>query len=264
MGLEFEFAEWNGMNEDPDWTHLSFHTTHDGSVQPSGLEMVTAPMFGDQFISAMTELAVKCDHYKVTVNKTCGTHVHVAALDYDYFDVRRLMSVYAAIESDIFALLPPSRQDNRFCRKLARNLREQVQSWWDIPLDATHDLKVAVLKFITTFNAEREYREVSTVKQGKYGQSDIRYVALNLHSWVYRGTFEYRHWPGTTDFTDMVCWPLLCGWMVETIHKLSDGVAQKIGSLNDMLTMVDNNGRPYFPPFLTTWVQNIRHERTTD
>lgn len=48
-----------------------------------------------------------------------------------------------------------------------------------------------------------------------------RYMDLNIHSWLYRGTLEYRLAAGTVDPNDIRMWPLFCLWLIEAVSRTS-------------------------------------------
>lgn len=48
-----------------------------------------------------------------------------------------------------------------------------------------------------------------------------RYMDLNIHSWLYRGTLEFRLGAGTVDPNDIRMWPLFCLWLIEAISRTS-------------------------------------------
>jgi hypothetical protein len=58
-----------------------------------------------------------------------------------------------------------------------------------------------------------------------------RYASMNLHSHFHRGTVEFRLKEGTITPEEFIMWPLFCGWVIESISKLTDAQVQSISSL---------------------------------
>lgn len=84
----------------------------------------------------------------------------------------------------------------------------------------------------SAFGAKRAVGQMRTVRY-----TTCRYSALNLHSWFYRGTIEWRHHQSTLDFTSLVMWPLFCGWIVELASILTDNEALQITSLSSLVNL---------------------------
>ena len=77
--------------------------------------------------------------------------------------------------------------------------------------------------------AKRRYKNrLSSKAGGKY--EDCRYRALNIHSFFYRGTIEFRHHQGTRDATEATHWGMVCAaivdagsrWNLREIDALAD------------------------------------------
>jgi hypothetical protein len=58
------------------------------------------------------------------------------------------------------------------------------------------------------------YRIKQKLKKNTSSQA-IRYRGLNLHSWFYQGTLEFRHHEGSTDWEEIVNWAMFCGFIVD-------------------------------------------------
>lgn len=54
-----------------------------------------------------------------------------------------------------------------------------------------------------------------------------RYLDLNIHSWLFRGTVEYRLAAGTVDANDIRMWPLFCLWFTEAISRTSLNIIRR-------------------------------------
>jgi hypothetical protein len=239
VGVELELAEWGTLQEFAEPKHYRYIVDHDSSVQPSQQEMVLSPMRGDHLLVGLREVSEHMAGYGCTVNDTCGYHVHVDAGDYNLFHLRRLLQLYANIEDRIYSMLPPPRRESRFCYRL---LPQSVEMLGVMHKARTlHDLKIAALTHMYGCTRRdlqgEEFRMVVNVnhdqwirlKSNKYLRNDnlrnMRYQGLNLHSWFYRGSVEFRMWPGTMDVIDVVNWALFCAWLVEFAGNWTDSKA---------------------------------------
>ncbi len=262
LGLEVELSVWKTLRE---WQPKgwSYTTASDASVTPSGLELVTSPLAGDLFLKATAELGTEITQHDSQVNNTCGLHVHVDGSDLSYWQLRRLLRMYVTYERQIFEQLAgPQRLGNMFCRlfELERKAAVRVMG----SAKSTRELKAQLYEMLYNLappKASEELQGTTMYKQwaaelmrqkaAKYGGGefghDSRYMGLNLHSWLHRGTVEWRQHEGTTSTEELMCWPLWCGWFVELAANLSDAAVEKLSpNLQEMTTAK-------MPGFLGKW-----------
>jgi len=248
IGIEVELSSWGSLQKEWKPKNLTYNVMHDGSVT-SGNELVTCPLAGDKFLAAMIELGGALFRCNTDVDATCGLHVHVDGRDLSYWDIRRLLRMYLAVEDDIYTQLATrERSRNRFCGKFNATRREIMPNL--LAATTTSTIKKALYELLY---GTWDFRKISHIRCDKYGAGrdnayarSARYLGLNLHSWLHRGTVEFRMHEGTVDVQDLVCWPLWCGWFVETATKLNDNQAAKVSSLMDFT-------KQYMPGFVATW-----------
>lgn len=218
----------------------------EGTV-PSGFELCTAPASGDKFLQLVDELVSAYSAVPVEINERCGLHCHVDARDYSYANLGNFIRLYAKIEPAIFAMLPPQRRVSRFATPCAHQLlnianagdkfTQQVRDFesnnvfyyssnnkrakpkLETPKDTVIKSSYALTIAQNLYGANT-LRQVKTIHKNADNQR-VRYMALNLHSWVYRRTLEFRHFHGTLDPTEMKMWGQLCGTLVEAGKRLS-------------------------------------------
>jgi hypothetical protein len=257
IGLEFELSEF-GTIERYKFQHLRYHVERDGSVQPSEKEMVAEPLFGDKFISAMVEFGEAALHTNAKVNDSCGFHVHVGATDFNYWMMRRLFNLYSTLENDIYTyLLGPKRRNSEYCRPLNEAMRQLLR---DLnTCKSQEDMKIATMDTIygVDLRSLKTAKDASTrnalladfdrKKGAKRDRNGFRYLGFNLHSWIHRGTVEFRHKEGTLELSELINWPLFCGWMVDTAARVSDMEVRKISSLPEFTER-------HTPAFIHDWV----------
>jgi hypothetical protein len=241
--------------------------------------MVIDPFQGDAFFLGMLELAEKLYISGAEVNKTCALHTHVGGSDLSYWEIRRLLRVYAQIESEIYDyLILPYRRDDptvvHYCQMLTRphapcDRCERFDSQYPgartpyrsiqrtmIELEAaksTAELKAGVLKMLYNLpDATKRFEEFQTRKGGRYEW--CRYVGMNLHAWQYRGTIEFRMKEATTDLEELIAWPMWCGWFVHAVTTMKE--KDSFGPIG----LVEFTER-YMPKWITRWVHKKVEER---
>jgi hypothetical protein len=263
LGLEIEISKLGtitGINER--FKGLRYQWVRDGSVTPGGMEMVVAPLVGDMFVEGMVWLARMFEEHGCEVDISCGLHVHVEGLDLGAFEMRRILTVYNKVEKEMFkGLVDPSRWGNRYCRpyELQQEFEDKL---WEIKDHG--ELRRFFLKWlypdlrrIDTGGGVKKpgYHQVQQTKRHKYQQ--CRYFGVNFHSWMQRGTIEWRQCQGTLDVERLLFWPLWCGWFVEIVGGLKDEEARGIRGLKDLVDGVWK--RPFavlgFPEGVREWVK---------
>jgi len=173
--------------------------TSDSSVRPSGsnisrglregLELVSPPLRGAKGLRTLRRVMSALDAAGITVNKTCGGHVHHEALDFSVDTFRTLAGNYARLQSAIDAVMPKSRQSSEnpnFCRSLGAYELSRIDS-------------------------ARTLEEI--------GRGVDRYRVLNFQSYVAYGTIEFRQHAGTVSFEKLSQWILFGQGMIRAARK---------------------------------------------
>lgn len=201
----------------------------DGSLSNSGFEINTSPANGDIFLGQIEEF---CDAFTAcgaVVNVKCGLHVHIDARDFSYWDIRKLIILYAKIEEGLFSLVPLSRRSSDTCKKCGQDYLKAILN------GNPKKIKDAILESLY-----KNKTATKTCRKEKY--MNCRYNALNLHSWLYRGTIEFRLGGGTTNYDKITNWSLLLASIVDYVAKHSDKeILQLNGEELDILKQIVNN-----------------------
>jgi hypothetical protein len=277
LGLELELGDWGQLRNESIFKYLQYEQVHDGSVKPSGREMVIQPLRGDAFLRAVAELAEQLYCTGVSVNETCAYHVHVGGSDLSYWDLRKILRIYEQLEGEIYNhLILPHRRDDpivtHYCQMLTKahrkcercfrfdqlypNQRRQLIPLRDTleRLDTaktTSELKQGIIHMLYGPMANQPPRDAAawlqSRKGGRYEWS--RYVGLNLHAWMYRGTLEFRMKEASTSLEELTAWPLWCGWFVQACVKIQD--RRTVRESFDLLKFTDE----FMPKWITDWVQ---------
>ncbi|HVO82873.1 MAG TPA: amidoligase family protein [Syntrophobacteria bacterium] len=164
----------------------SWHFEEDGSIiGRGGAEFISPILSGlDGLIEVYRALKVLCEIDKVKINASCGFHVHhgVDRETYTCEQLKALVRIVRPMEAEFYLLIPGERKNAETCRPLELDVEAFLKD-----CDGT---------------CEREgcrARRLWYSKQNRYDpEADrrydrTRYHGLNLHSYWYRSTIEFRY-----------------------------------------------------------------------
>lgn len=214
----------------------------DGSLPELGFEINTQPANGDVFLRDIRRI---CDalNPQSYVSRSAGLHVHVNAKDMHHNELRNLVLLYAKLEDALFALCASHRRNGDYSRLCARKYLNSSD-----PREFRKKLVESMYHCEHYENSDRG-SHLREAKNHKY--HDSRYSALNLHSYFFRGTVEFRHHEGTIDPTTIINWALVCAHVVEAAAKLPHRVIQNLPSGEAGLLQL-------LPPHLAKWAKEER------
>lgn len=184
---------------------------YDGSLPERGFEICTAPAGGDLYVNQVREYCDEIRKQAGFINAQCGLHVHVDARDLDYYHIRRLVRIYASIEPALFGMVPPERQESRFCYPCGQRYLASIEEG-RLPYD-----KVKNDVITSIYNTKGSTQDL---RHSKYNQA--RYNALNLHAWFYYGTVESRMFNGTIDSDEIINWGVLWAKILDYTKEHTD------------------------------------------
>lgn len=177
----------------------------DGSLTAGGFEINTAPSGGDVFIKQIEEVCNVLRAQSAMVDNKCGLHIHLDARDFTYYDIRKFVRVYAAIEILLFNMVPKERMMSKYCRPCGDKYLRAVEAG-KLPYEK---VKNDIINGV--------YDDITTEKHRRRKYDDARYVALNIHSWFYRGTLESRIFNGTINSHDIIIWSMMWALIMEYV-----------------------------------------------
>jgi hypothetical protein len=221
IAVEVEVAKsaWNSRQEiDPEiraWPGAAL--VSDGSLPEGGYEINTAPSSGDFFVQKVQSLCAALGRASASVTRECGLHVHVDARRMTYRAMRRLVRLYEVVEPAMFDMVPGSRKNNRYCRRVRDGYSKNLSGHM-----ATARAKAEVVSAVYAVDLDSTWGKESFAHRSKSKYDEARYGAMNLHSWFYRGTVEFRLAAGTTNATKIVNWALLCASLLDWAEKHTD------------------------------------------
>lgn len=231
---------------------------HDGSLSGNGFEINTAPASGDAFVKQIEEIAEALKSAEAFASNRCGLHCHINCRDLNYYDMRRVVKLYALLENGLYSILHPNRRDSRYCAPCGDKLIKGLDAL-PVRSDANatkHTLlqniygsrgtpptpemiekkKMKILRRASLISEKKDVAviptnlvDVKAVKGERHNGS--RYVALNMHSWIFRGTLECRMHHGSVNPTNMINWGVLWAGIVDWAVKHKESEVDAIGKI---------------------------------
>lgn len=186
---------------------------HDGSInalnerdEPTSeptykIELVSPPMFYFELLTDYASLFKLLEQNKIVSNarQRCGVHIHIGAKDaHSPASLRNLLALTIGKDEVFNAYVMQVGQRNTYCRPTGE-MHEAFTSQLYTRLatqKATSDLELASLWYGSYCNKPINFKllegDFEFYKKSKGHPS--RYAWLNLHSYFYRGTVEFRGW----------------------------------------------------------------------
>jgi hypothetical protein len=260
-GYRFLAAEIEIAKSDPDKAHLINQALYnwdaiavrDGSLPIKGYEINTAPAKAEKFENQIGEICAALSEANAEVTRSCGLHIHVDARDLKILDIKRVMQTYLPCEKDLFSMLAHSRKTNSYCEPMTSvhvnerfalnvhrvlRLKEKARPWRKELVDIMYPYPRDYLGNIIT-RYGRPYRD-------KYNSN--RYYALNVHSWFYRKTLEFRHHQGTANAFKIVAWAKICESIVNFgVNHTEEEIENHFNNnLEPLASILPSNLKEYF------------------
>jgi hypothetical protein len=144
----------------------------------------------------------------IRINETCGFHVH-HGVDREKFNceqLRNLVRLVQPMEELIYLLMPSHRRTNPTCRPVEI----------DVPtfLKKCNPCNENNCNIKMLWYSERNRFCPDKAKYPRY--DNTRYHGLNLHSYWYRSTIEFRYHSGVmTDLNEAMQWVIFTQVLVE-------------------------------------------------
>jgi hypothetical protein len=224
FGVEIEMADCSFNNKL--LQDFNIMVEKDGSITNSrrekyGPEIITGILKGDQGLAHLQSLCNELAN-KGEVNHTCGIHTHIGSADFNNTNLVMLYKLLKHIEDDIFNMLPKSRRENKYCRRLP-NLDFNFDGCTTIM-----DMKIRVDNYYTELftkaadsppsdklNKTKNHPKGAKVQ---YDQTNIRYCWANFIPALFNTrmtnppsyTIEFRCFNASTNFTKIKNWLKIC------------------------------------------------------
>ena len=171
-----------------------------------GVELVLPPAPYDEQVERLETIYKILEQYGWEVDHYCGTHIHVEARDGNMLRIGRLVGVMSVIEPELIRRLPVDRRYSNYARQMAPD----VVAIGILPTEVLYGQKKSFDLLKSAL-----YRDIMYAPTQKYDGS--RYHGLNLHSFFYRGTVEFRYFPGYTSVEEVIGVLHLCTSIVRAM-----------------------------------------------
>lgn len=151
----------------------------DSSLSGSqSFELVSPILQGEQGLAEVETVCRVLNECNAKVNKSCGTHVHLNASNFNLQTWKNIYINYARLEKTIDNFMPLSRRNNRFCKSL---------------------------KNITNFESKINEATSLQALASNVFHSD-RYFKVNPISYARHNTCEFRQHAGTVEYIKISSW----------------------------------------------------------
>ncbi len=188
-------------------------TANDGRAY--GFELQTPRLSGKRGEELVQRMCAAVRSVEAQVNESCGMHVHIDGkglipLDRKEYPAAlvQLWKAYLVFEDVLMSLVPYSRRNNDFCRRLSEAF--QINE-----LDTIENM-VEVEKM---WYKARTTADIRSAKGQHY--STTRYFGVNFHCLLNDGHFEIRFRHGTTNPTKILEWANLHTLMADAAVRLA-------------------------------------------
>lgn len=202
LGVNSRFERYNHT------TRNYFKFTTDRSINgENGREMVSPVLSGNGGLKKLQQACKALRLSKAKVNKSCGVHVHLEVSDFTVSNMISLVKNWYLLEKQFDKIMPLSRRSNNntYCKSI-NNFGSQRIFFGKL------DRCTTIRDIVNLFNT--------------------RYLKLNLNSYVKYGTVEFRHHSGTTKFSKIKNWILICSRLVE-FSKQNEVLVSNINQILD-------------------------------
>jgi hypothetical protein len=154
-----------------------------------GFEISSPAMQLDE-MGECTEMKTVCEALSSLhprIDRKCGLHVHVDCRDFNWREVRNLVTLWTRYEPFFYELTPVSRRDNSYCE----------------PFRATRWGQAAHENF---YNVEQAIAAPDERVFQSYGARIPRGSSLNISGWWRHGRVEFRLGAGTVNYEKIARW----------------------------------------------------------
>ena len=170
----------------------SWHFEQDSSVRGKGHTQcgaeLTSPILSgmEGLVQAYRAFQFLCDIEGIDIDNTCGFHVHhgVDPEEYGCNQLRQLIRIVHQYEDQFYLLIPGDRQNAETCRPLEID----VEAFLDI---CECELETGSCRIKKLWYAPENRYDIESARNPRYDKT--RYHGLNLHSYWYRATIEFRY-----------------------------------------------------------------------
>lgn len=208
-------------------TKNAWHIEEDSSItHRGGFELISPILSGMSGLVQVYHFLEMLGRIKgIEIDASCGFHVHhgVDEKTFTCKQLQQLVRIVHCMEDYFYLLIPGNRRENATCRPV----EVDVKAFLD-PLICAADPETAIERIKELWYSRENRFEADEEPKGKYDKT--RYHGLNLHSYWYRSTIEFRYHSAVLHNRDEAMqWIIFTQFLVE----LSEGRIPEILMLPD-------------------------------
>ncbi|MGD9105656.1 MAG: amidoligase family protein [Desulfobacterales bacterium] len=170
----------------------SWHFEKDSSVRGKGHTQcgaeLTSPILSgiEGLVQTYRAFQFLCNIDGIDIDNSCGLHVHhgVDFEEYGCEQLRQLVRIVHKYEDQFYLLIPGDRQNAETCRPMEID----VKAFLDI---CECELKTGNCRIKQLWYSPENRYDIESTRDPRYDKT--RYHGLNLHSYWYRNTIEFRY-----------------------------------------------------------------------
>lgn len=173
-------------------TRTYWKVVSDSSISGgNGNEIVSPVLFGLDGIEQIKKASIALNKAGAKINNSCGFHVHFGITDLTIDNIKHLAKTHIAIEDKFDSIVPDSRRknNNTYCKSITSIATNKT-----LAINKINN-STSISNFISLFTS--------------------RYVKMNFQAYTRQGTVEFRQHSGTTTFSKIKNWILICARMIE-------------------------------------------------
>lgn len=197
----------------------------DGSLPGGGIEFNTHPAANVYFIDQINDFCDALALSRAWINAQAGCHMHIDCRDLGYYSLAKTLRILGCVEAGLYAMIPAWRStEERYCQYWATrylyNLRETEKLFKSTysPRKVTLLYRKAILSQLYGFINKAK---IARVKAGKTPGAGNRYRGTNIHSFLHRGTIEFRMPAGTVFADNIINWGNVLSQIIDVAHNNS-------------------------------------------
>ncbi len=182
--------------------------------QPTGDEFkveVVSPILVYEDIETIQEILRKLRKAGAKANDSCGIHIHVDGANHDAKSLKNVVNFMCSRQDLIYEALQVKNNRVTYCKKICPELLAKIK--------ATKNINRTDIETVWYSRANHGY---TGSRDGHYNHT--RYQCLNLHSYFYRGTVEFRMFNSTTHAGELKAYIQFClaisAWAIESTDNI--------------------------------------------
>lgn len=222
---------------------------------PKSAEVVSPILSGIRGLKQLEKVVNLMKENGITVNKTCGLHVHVYAKDYKKIELLNVFHRYSNFEKTIDKWIKNDRRknNNNFCCSTnSESVSRQISLNNIFDELSEKNIKSIKEKINILYNVviknkinNNEEKRIANIVTDTYFSID-RQCKLNLSSYFELGTVEFRHHHGSVDPTEIKNWVMFCVQFFEQSVKKE----QPKEDLDSIYLGISPDVKRYFSKFI--------------